>query len=117
MGCEDDVAGVAIEKKKMMTPAEELATYLALVVRAGECDDLLDWWKCHADTLPRLAVVARRVHSAPATEASAERMFSRMGTLLCAKRNKLDAARVSDLVVVAGSYKDSDSSSFVRLHI
>jgi hypothetical protein len=72
-----------VEKEK----ESELGAYLAGGVAAHE--DILEWWKRHADAYPCLARIARDYLAIPATSAPAERVFSGGADLIAEKRGSL----------------------------
>ncbi|CAM9536298.1 unnamed protein product, partial [Hapterophycus canaliculatus] len=60
----------------------------------------LAWWAQHSVTLPLLQELASRVLCVPASSASSERLFSKAGLTLTAKRIRLKPARVAQLVTM-----------------
>ena len=75
----------------------ELATYKqeALV---GMQEDPLQWWQTNRHRFPRLAALARRYLSAPATSVDSERTFSVSGSICSEKRSRLSPERLEHLV-------------------
>ena len=61
---------------------------------------ILEWWKCHANVLPLLSKLAKKVLTVPASSAKSERVFSYAGNFVTAKRNSLGAKKVEDLIVI-----------------
>ena len=61
---------------------------------------ILAWWKCHANVLPLLSKLAKKVLTVPASSAKSERVFSCGGNCVTAKRNSLGAKKVEDLLVI-----------------
>jgi hypothetical protein len=70
-------------------PENELDKYLAAGV-VSEDEDVLQWWKRHADEYPRLARIARDYLAIPATSVPSERAFSSGANLISDKRCSLD---------------------------
>ena len=58
----------------------------------------LDWWKKEGYSFPRLAPIARRVLSVPASLASSERAFSAGGLITCQQRASLSPANLDAIV-------------------
>jgi hypothetical protein len=68
--------------------SQELRMYRAMA-KAPFGSDVLSWWKDHMGTFPRLARVARQYLGIPASSATVERIFSRAGSAMTNKRNRL----------------------------
>ena len=66
----------------------------------GKDVDILLWWKVHEAVLPLLSKLARRVLAIPSSSAKSERVFSVGGNLVTAKRGRLAASKVEDLIVI-----------------
>lgn len=62
--------------------------------------DLLGWWKEHESMFPVLAHVAKTVLTIPSSSAKSERTFSCAGNFVTAKRNRLGAKKLEDLVIL-----------------
>lgn len=83
-----------------------------------EDDNPLEWWDKHRVSFPFLQDLAARILCVPASSASPERLFSKAGLTLTAKRTKLTGPRVAQLVTVRGAiasgildkYEDMPSS-------
>ena len=73
-----------VEKEK----ESELGAYLSGGLAVHE--DILEWWKRHADAYPCLARIARDYLAIPATSAPAERVFSGGADLITEKRGSLN---------------------------
>ena len=63
-------------------------------------DSPLEWWRKYSAVFPYLAHVARHVLAIPATSASSERLFSRAGSVISAKRNRLAPDTASTFVAI-----------------
>ncbi len=48
---------------------------------AGNDQDILKWWRDHSSQFPNLAKMARQLLAAPASSASAKRLFSSVGKM------------------------------------
>ncbi|KAG7153771.1 Zinc finger BED domain-containing protein 1-like 2 [Homarus americanus] len=57
-------------------------------------DDPLEFWKKHSLEYPRLSVIGKKFLSVPATSVPSERLFSKAGELVAAKRNRLKAQNI-----------------------
>ena len=62
--------------------------------RIARLEDPLVWWKAHAQGLPRLAKLAKRFLSIPSTSVPSERVFSKAGELIAARRANLKPKNV-----------------------
>lgn len=69
----------------------------------GEDGNPLAWWAQHRATMPLLQELAARILCVPASSASSERLFSKAGLTLTAKRTRLKPDRVAQLVTVRGA--------------
>ena len=56
------------------------------------------WWKENATKFPNLSVMARQYLGCPATSATVERLFSKVGIAFSAKRKRAEAATLEDIV-------------------
>ena len=66
---------------------DELAEYLALLQVACKTEqDALDWWTENGARFPNLKVMARQYLGCPATSATVERLFSKVGIAYSGKR-------------------------------
>ncbi|CAN0335282.1 unnamed protein product, partial [Scytosiphon promiscuus] len=61
-------------------------------------DNPLAWWDERRGTFPLLHDLASRILCVPASSASSERLFSKAGLTLTAKRTRLTGSRVAQLV-------------------
>ena len=68
-------------------------TYMAME-RLRRKDNPLDWWRQHETHLPRLARLAKKYLSVPSTSVPSERVFSKAGQLVSARRAKLNPKNV-----------------------
>ena len=59
----------------------------------------LKWWRAKEKTYPKLAWLARRILAIPATSAASERLFSIVGLLITAKRNRLSGIHTVETMV------------------
>ncbi|CAM4833825.1 unnamed protein product [Rotaria magnacalcarata] len=58
----------------------------------------LHFWKCNHALYPRLAKIAKRVFSVPASSAGVEREFSLAGNIITKKRSRLSPETVNDII-------------------
>ena len=68
-------------------------------------DDVLIFWKLNAADLPNLSLVARRIHSIPASSAGIERQFSTAGLTLTSRRTSLDPEQLDNLLCIRAIVK------------
>ena len=81
-------------------PTDEVTQYLAMRVPRDSTVSVLEWWKGHESELPKLAQVARRVLSIPASSAASERAFSAAGLTISQRRTALDADTVNNILFI-----------------
>ena len=77
----------------------ELEKYLALCQETNVRDPLL-WWKTHCKDFPVLAWLSRKWLSAVSTSVSSERLFSRTGATVTARRARLNDDHVEMLTYI-----------------
>ncbi|KAK3872140.1 hypothetical protein Pcinc_022761 [Petrolisthes cinctipes] len=58
-------------------------------------DDPLEFWKMHSLEYPRLSAIAKKYLCIPATSVPSERLFSKAGELVSAKRSRLKAKNIN----------------------
>ena len=91
------------EKKKVAPPAkrrtveEEFDAYLKEPEIDVNCDPLC-WWKAHAETYPRISLLARKWLGIPASSTSSERLCSTAGHVTEQRRCSLTPENVNMLV-------------------
>jgi hypothetical protein len=61
---------------------------------------LLKWWRNHEKQFPLLAHAVRVVYSVQESSSKSERVFSSAGNTVTALRNRLDAEKVENLIIV-----------------
>ena len=59
--------------------------------------ECLDWWKNNAEKFPNVSVMARQYLGCPASSASVERLFSKVGIAFSAKRKNGTAKTLEDM--------------------
>ena len=74
-----------------------------------ENDNPLLFWQEHANILPNLSKLARRIFCIPASSAGVERAFSSAGVIISQRRSNIHPSLVNDIILVrsAGSYLKS----------
>lgn len=78
---------------------DELTEYLALPqIEFDAIADPLEWWKEHAKRYPNLSIMARQYLACPATSATVERLFSKVGIAYAKKRQSAGANTIADLI-------------------
>ena len=60
--------------------------------------DPLKWWKENRELMPRLSQIAKQFFGIPATSVPSERLFSKAGELLSARRSTLKDSHVDALL-------------------
>ncbi|GES81499.1 zinc finger BED domain-containing protein 4-like [Rhizophagus clarus] len=86
-----------LNKSTPVTPITELSNYLSMPV-ALETKNLLDWWRICKEIFPNLSQIARKYLEVLATSVFSERLFSHAGSLISAKRNRLDTSLVGQML-------------------
>ena len=92
----DDESGSESE----VEPAkDELKEYLALPqIKYKSENDAMIWWMQNKEQFPNLEVMARQYLGCPATSASVERLFSKVGIAFSAKRKSSEAETLENLM-------------------
>ena len=72
---------------------------------AAEIKGVLDWWKRHEQRLPKLAQLAKKYLAVPATTGSVERLFSTAGAVGRARRSRLTAKSLKELILYSEATK------------
>lgn len=75
----------------------EFNTYIIQRCEDWETDPL-KWWKVNANRFPKLAPLAQRYLSAPATSVASERLFSTAGHILDSRRTRLSPQKAEQLI-------------------
>ena len=57
-----------------------------------------NWWLQHREQFPNLEVMARQYLGCPATSASVERLFSKVGVAFSAKRKSSEAETLANIM-------------------
>jgi hypothetical protein len=92
-------------KRRRVEEESEVGSYLAMrTASAGE--NVLGWWKHHANEYPCLARIARDYLAIPATSVPAERVFSGGADLVTKKRGSLNEDTIQAHLSL-GSWMDS----------
>ena len=78
---------------------DELKEYLALPqIKYKSEQDAMIWWLEHREQFPNLEVMARQYLGCPATSATVERLFSKVGLAFSAKRKSSEAGTLECLM-------------------
>jgi hypothetical protein len=84
---------------KVVPHADELAAYLELPQIEYKTEwDALEWWEKNAPKFPNLSVMARQYLGCPASSATVERLFSKVGVAYSSKRQRSGSSTLSDIV-------------------
>ena len=87
------------EEEEEAAAKDELKEYLALPqIKHRSEQDAMIWWLEHKEQFPNLEVMARQYLSCPATSATVERLFSKVGIAFSAKRKRSEAATLEDIL-------------------
>lgn len=92
------------DKEVTETEKGEVSKYQELPTTDRNCCPL-QWWAAHEDSLPRLAKLAKKFLSIPATSVAAERHFSAAGRTISKTRNRLRPG-MADLILFV--HRNSD---------
>ena len=78
-------------------PTEELNRYMRMSYLPDQEVPTV-WWKEHSAMFPHLAKLARRYLFIPATSVPSERLFSKSGELVSAKRSSLSPSTIDQIL-------------------
>lgn len=81
----------------ILQQVDQLQLYLDMPVEP-QTTNVLDWWAENGRLFPHVALMARQFLSAPATSASAERLFSLAGANFSDHRKNMTDAHLADLL-------------------
>ena len=71
----------------------EIRYYMELKRMPLDCDPLV-WWKDNCSTLPKMAKIAKKILGIPASSVPSERVFSKAGEVISARRSRLQPSNV-----------------------
>ena len=78
---------------------DELAVYLSLPQITNDSEWAgLKWWEAHAAKFPNLSVMARQYLGCPASSATVERLFSKVGIAFSEKRQRAKSNTLADII-------------------
>lgn len=80
---------------------------IPLQTPSGQDQDILYWWKEHASMFPNLSKMARQFLAAPASSASAERLFSAAGKMHDDLKKSTSEDTLEDMLTVAKNFPDA----------
>ena len=87
------------EEEQEAAAKDELKEYLALPqIKYKSEHDAMTWWLEHQEQFPNLEVMGRQYLGCPATSATVERLFSKVGIAFSAKRKRSEAATLEDIL-------------------
>ena len=87
------------EENETVEIEDELKAYLELPqLKCKTEQEAIDWWVEKSKRFPNFSAMARQYLGCPATSATVERLFSRVGIAFSAKRKRSDPATVADLM-------------------
>ena len=99
---EEQAVASASRIRPSISALSELEQYFKLAVLPRKEDPLM-WWKQNSHVFPLLQNVARVYLSTVATSVPSERLFSKAGELISAKRNRIKAKNV-DMILFLNKY-------------
>lgn len=85
-----------IEKNNIIE-LDELKIYLSMN-KLDKNANPIEFWKQNESRLPTLSILARQYLATPASSAPSELAFSDFGNLIAEKRNRINAAHVSQMI-------------------
>lgn len=83
------------DQKKLMK--QEIATYVQ-TPHLGREQSAVDWWRSKTGVFPKLAFLARRYLSLPASSIESERLFSTCGAVADSRRSSLLPENVAMII-------------------
>ena len=86
-----------VEEQIITSTAEREVQTFMNIKKVKNCNPL-SWWKVQEKNLPRLAKLCKEIMCIPATSVPSERVFSKAGELVSAKRTSLKACNV-DMII------------------
>ena len=101
-----------------MPRCHEEAACLPFVVQAEaatakrEFGNLLEWWKNHQATFPRLDKLAKACLALQATSAPSERVFSQAALVATAKRNRLGSEIAGKLLFLKANWDAEENAGW-----
>jgi hypothetical protein len=84
---------------------QEVQRYLYESTQAEKSICPLHWWSTHQEIFPRLAILARKYLTSPATSTSSERVFSTAGDILSDTRNRLDSELADQFIFLNANFQ------------
>ena len=91
----------SVEYSLPVTKSDELNKYLSMKIDMKEYSFVvLKFWQSNVDEFPYLSILAREIHSIPATSACVERQFSIAGFTLGERRNSLDPEQLDNIICI-----------------
>jgi len=97
---------VAVEVLNPQASAMSLVRQFVEEPNIGRRDDPLAWWRARVQVYRELVPLARKSLCIVATSVPSERIFSKTGQLISAKRNRLAAKTIKMVMFLHVNYKD-----------
>lgn len=85
-------------QSKLVQEIHSYLSYPRLTPKEVDGFQLLEWWSDNEKVFPILSKVAKAIHAVVATSASSERMFSKAGNVVTAKRSRIAPSNVDRFV-------------------
>ena len=89
---DEEEAETADSQKNVTGPVSAIEVEMNLyreTARVNRFEDPMKWWRQHSNVMPKLARLAKRHIGIPATSVPSERVFSKAGKLVSARRSRL----------------------------
>lgn len=100
----DDETNVDEESSLLQTPGEAEVQVMLSSKRIDRHRDPLLWWKSQEGIMPRLSKLCKQILCIPATSVPSERVFSKSGELVSARRSTLKTCNVDKIIFLNKLY-------------
>ncbi|CAF5169092.1 unnamed protein product, partial [Rotaria sp. Silwood1] len=80
------------------TPADEVDDYIKAKISYPKGESLLQWWQKHSIIYKKLSLLACSLLAVPASSTASERIFSKTGRILEARRQQLSPESLDSLI-------------------
>ena len=95
----DESDSEASDESETVAALDEIMDYLAIPqIKSKKDSDVAAFWLEHRDRFPNLEVMARQYLGCPASSASVERLFSKVGVAYAAKRKRSNSDTIASIL-------------------